>query len=115
MRPSNRPIAIERGDTYQHLVTFVDAAGDPVDVSANSYAAQVRRSVDDPDVLAAMDIDTAGAADGAVWLTIDASVTGLLEGRRDAWDLQETGPTGLVTTLLAGHADVLGDVTRDLG
>lgn len=111
MRPAVRNIAVTRGDTYQHLVTFTDAAGTPIDVSANAYAAQLRANAESPAVLAEM--ATAAGATGEVWLTIDPAVTAALAPGRRAWDLQETDGDGIVTTIMAGWADVVADVTRE--
>lgn len=111
MQPARRPIRITRGDTYQHYVTMVDADGNPANLAGCTYAAQLRSNPTVTAVLAdfttAVDVEA-----GAVWVTLDAAVTaGLPPGRR-AWDLQETGADGNVTTLVAGPADVLADVTR---
>lgn len=111
MRPAIRNIAVTRGDTYQHLVAFTDADGAPVDLTGYTYAAQLRANPESPDILATM--DTSAGATGEVWLTIDPDVTALLVPGRRAWDLQETDPDGIVTTLLAGAADVVADVTRE--
>lgn len=113
MRPAKRNIALVRGDDYRHMVTFTDEAGDPLDVSAKSYAAQVRAHPDDAAILADFTVDDAGAATGTIWLTIDAATTALLAVGRRAWDIQETDGDGFVTTLMGGAVDVLADVTRE--
>lgn len=111
MRPAVRNIAVTRGDTYQHLVTFTDAAGDPLDITANTYTAQLRANPESLAVLAEMTA-TAGAT-GEVWLTIDPAVTADLVPGRRTWDLQEVDGDGIVTTIMAGWADVVADVTRE--
>lgn len=112
MRPATRNIALVRGDTYQHLVTFTDEAGDPVDITDYTYTAQVRTHPNSDDVLVAMDTLVDGPA-GTVWLTIDAADTDDLDPGRRAWDLEETAD-GIVTTIMAGWVDVLADTTRSV-
>lgn len=113
MRPPTRNIAVTRGDDYQHLVTFTDAAGLPVDVTGRTYTAQIRAGTESPAVLATFTCAIATPPeDGAVWVTLDdADTAGLTPGRR-AWDLQEDN-AGVITTVLAGWCDVVGDVTRE--
>lgn len=111
MRPAYRPITVYRGDTYTHHVTLTDGDGTPIDITGYTYTAQLRASPESPDVLADATTSVNGPT-GEVWVTIDAAVTATLHPGRRRWDLQQDDD-GVITTILAGPADVVGDVTRE--
>lgn len=112
-RPKLRPITVYRGDTYQHHLTFQDGDGDPIDLTGYTFTAQVRTGPEYDDVLAAMDV-TVSALTGEVWLVILPAVTAVLEPGRRTWDVQQVDGDDVVTTLLTGPCDVMGDVTREV-
>jgi hypothetical protein len=119
---AQRNLSIYRGDDYSHEVTVLHSeasaadlpgidAGDPVDLSDRTWAAQIRRAPDGPDPVA-FTVDPASAADGVLLLTLTAAQTTTLP-RAGVWDLEGTYTAdGLVETLLAGSVVCTRDVTR---
>lgn len=110
MKPAAWTISVMRGDNFGFDVVFTDDAGTPINITGYTYTAQIRASPDDVTVLATMTATVNGPA-GKVALDIPAATTATLIPGRRVWDLQETA-AGIVTTMLAGPADVLADVTR---
>lgn len=110
--PGPRDISIYRGDDYPHAVTFTDAAGAPLDVSAYAFTAQIRSlsqgGTGEP--LAEFTIDDSQAATGIVVLSLAATETADLAA--GYWDLQADDGT-TVSTWLAGRVSVSGDVTHE--
>jgi hypothetical protein len=119
---AQRNIALYRGDDYSHVVTVVHSevsaadlddveAGDPVDLSDRTWAAQIRRSPDSP-LLVAFVVDDSDAADGVLLLALTGTQTTTLP-TRGSWDLEGTYTAdGYVDTLLAGEVTVTRDVTK---
>lgn len=109
--PANYLLALRAGDTETLSVTLQDSAGDPINISGRSYAAQVRATADSSTVLATFSCSITNAAAGTFACTLTATQTAALAAGGGVWDLQETyGAT--VTTLLAGSVTIAQDVTR---
>jgi hypothetical protein len=116
---ATRALSIYRGDDYTHRMTFVHSAesaaevegveaGDPVDLSDRTWAAQWRRHADSDDAVAFV-ID---ASAGVLLASLTGAVTADLP-TKGVWDLQGTYiADGLVETLLAGPVTCTKDVTR---
>jgi hypothetical protein len=111
LRPARLDYRISRGDDFADVVTIKEGGPPavPVDVSARTYAAQVRRTPGG-DVVAQMAIDMTSAASGEVGYSIADAVTATMGGEY-VWDFpQDTG--GVVRTLMGGKFIVDADVTR---
>ena len=110
---ARRDIAIYQGDTYGHILTVTDDATPPVatDVSARTFAAQLRRYPQDSTVAAQFAVDMSNASTGVVGLSLTAVQTAALTGGVYSWDVHMiTGSS--VLTLFAGEAVVTAEVTR---
>lgn len=85
--------------------------GPALDLSTDTFQAQVRPHADSTVVKATFTMGTADAADGLLTATIATTAMAALAIGRYYWDLQRT-VAGAKRTLLAGAFIVLGDVTR---
>lgn len=116
--PVELDLEIYRGDTYRLRVTNTDAAGNPIDLSGRTFAAQIRPSYDSEQDVIDFATDDSEAVDGIVTIKLTAAQTAVLPTPAGGvWDLQSTDPTGdngdpLVETLAAGKICVTKDVTR---
>lgn len=117
VRPLDRAPALKRHDTWATEIRLMTngATPTPRDVSALSYAAQIR---EEPVVtgvatgapLAEMDVDMTDAATGVLVLRLTSDQTRDLPSA-GFWDLQQDDG-GTLTTLIAGKIVVVDDVTR---
>jgi hypothetical protein len=107
--PAKLNYTIVRGDDFADQVTIKEG-GVAVDVSARTFTAQVRSSVDATTVIATMTIDMSSAASGVVGYSIADTVTDDLSGSY-VWDFQQD-TAGVIRTLMGGAFVVLKDVTR---
>lgn len=102
-----------RGDTFVKRVTIQDASGGVLDVSAWTFAGQVRADPDDPDPpLAEFTFDLADAEQGTIELTLAAADTETFTTRFVAYDIQATTDEDQVRTILFGRLNIIPDVTR---
>jgi hypothetical protein len=108
--PATRDISIYRGDDYEHVIIF-RAGGNPLDVSGETFQAQVRASPsrDSGLALATFTVDDSQAAVGIVIISLPKATTGSLPNGH--WDLQVDNGTRQVTWL-RGAVEVEGDVTH---
>lgn len=119
--PEDLPLSIYCGDRWEHPFHFVDEAGDPVDVSGYSWAAQVRTSQTASSAEADFSFDTTDAVTGVVVMYLTKADTAALltpgEGKSSkslTWDLQRTliADPEQVRTLYSGAVTVTLDRTR---
>lgn len=108
--PARLDIKLWRGDTVLVPVQIKES-GAPANVTGRTYKAQVRREADGP-VVASFTVDSTAAATGVIGLNLNASTTEALAPGSYIWDLEQK-TAGSVRTLLAGHVEVRGDVSRD--
>lgn len=115
--PGKYDFAAYRGDTKEWTIAFADDSTPPapVDMSAWSWEAQIRSTLDEPtSVLATLTVDATAAATGSLTLTLPATESANLvtdQGKATYyWDLQGTDGS-VVKTWLAGKVKVTGDVT----
>jgi hypothetical protein len=101
-----------RGDTPKAVRVTVKAGGDPVDLTGSSFAAQVRRFPDSPDVLVDLPVVVDDPETGVVRVVPTDEHARDLGVREAAWDLEWTDTAGRVLTLVAGAVTVTADVTR---
>ena len=107
--PATYDLTAYRGDSFTRRFTFVDALDAPIDMSAGTWAAQIRTHTA---AAAAVDfdVDVSSAATGIVAISLDPTTTAtVVEG---VWDLQHTIDASTVDTVLEGAFCVSGDVTR---
>jgi hypothetical protein len=109
--PGTRNLDIYRGDDFAHTVTFEDDTGAPINVSARTFASQLRRYPDTTVIAATFGVNMAGAATGVVVFTLADTVTSTLDAGPYVYDVQQTD-SGTVATMLAGDVTVAADVTR---
>jgi phage tail sheath gpL-like len=100
-------LAIYQGDDFTLTLTVTDPAGNPLDLSASTIAAQIR-AAPGADVAATF---TVSVATNVVTLTLPHAQTAALAGS-GVWDVQSTDPAGHVLTLAAGVVTVVADVTE---
>lgn len=103
-----RDLSFTRGDSWVHVVRFIDAAGDPLDVSAFTWAAQVRKRWSSS-LVAEFDVSVAGNGTD-VTLRLDPPASEVEPGKY-RWDLERRS-NGSPLTVLAGEIVVQGDITR---
>lgn len=112
--PAGKAGAIVRGDTYVHLFTFTNADESPFEIEG-TVAAQLRTArltggtADSP--TASFTVAVGDPETNEVTISLTAAQTLALPTTPLFWDLQQT-VSGVVTTLVAGKAKVLDDVTR---
>lgn len=107
--PARRDLNVYRGDTWTHEVRFVDSAENPIDVSAWTFASQVRRKWDG-DIVIPFSVNAANASSGVVVFSVAAPDTDIDPGRY-RYDVERT-QSGVVQTLVAGRLTVTGDITQ---
>lgn len=103
-------LCIYQGDDYAALVTVLNANGTPADLTGYVVQAQIRRNTADVETEIAATINTLVSVN-TITLAIPHDVTATLNGKY-VWDLQLTSEAGMVTTILAGKANVTAEVTR---
>lgn len=109
--PAEVTLTQTRGDSWSLTVTFTDDGDYPVDVSADSWRAEIKARPDDTTALAEWTIDDTDAADGILVLTLSAADSADLPARVLHFDIEAT--TGdMVRTWLVGTTDVVADVSR---
>lgn len=108
--PATRNLTMYQGDAYDHVVTVTDDANpaQPVDLSAGTFRAQIRRKISSTDVLASFTIDTTDAADGILVCSLSKAETATLPASC-VYDLEDTT---LGFTYLKGSITVEREVSR---
>lgn len=109
LRPEKLNVKMARGDTAAPPILIRTPAGEAVDLTGRTFAAQIRRAVGAATAVD-VDVDTTEGADGILILRVDEDVTETLTGEY-VWDLQQT-LGGTVRTLLKGTWVFDADVTR---
>lgn len=109
LRPGKLNVKSSRGDTVA-LPVVISELGAAADLTGRTYLCQIRRTKPG-DVIADVDVDTTGAATGALVLRIDSADTEALSGDY-VWDLEQTIGDN-PRTILAGKWTFEPDVTRE--
>jgi len=107
--PARRDLEFYRSDTWTHEVRFVDVDDNPVDVSAWSFASQVRRRTSS-DLIVSFQVDSSLASTGTIVFTVQAPLTDIEAGRY-RYDVERT-QGNVVQTVVQGGVVVSGDITR---
>lgn len=106
--------AIVRGDTYVHVFTFTNDDDTPYEITGTVLAqlrtARVTGATADAPT-ASFSVAVGGVDDNEVTISLTSAQTLALPTVPLFWDMQQD-VAGVVTTLLAGKAKVLDDVTR---
>lgn len=103
-------LQIYQGDTPAWNVTVLADSGSPANIAGYTARAQIRRAPADADAVVAAEM-SAVVESPYVHLSLTAEQTTPLTGRY-VWDLQLTGPTGEVITIMYGKVAVKAEVTR---
>jgi len=104
-------LVIRIGDSKQININFKNNAGSYVNITGRTYKAQIRRTADDPNVMAEFTCVIANGAQGQLVLTLTPTQTSALRAGSAKWDLQETyGST--VNTIFKGTVAIEKDVSR---
>jgi hypothetical protein len=115
VKPAVLDLDIYRGDKYRKPFQFTTAlpiAGNEMSVAGRTYAAQIRRSKNNPDVVATFNIELTDPANGRIAISLTHEIAAALPTSKTLrWDLEETA-NGEPTTIVAGRVAVTGDVTR---
>jgi len=108
-------ITIEKGATFQRVLTWKDATGALVDLStytaramgrANDYTGALLFSLTSASGL------TLGGVAGTITMVISATATsGMTPGTNGVWDLEMISGAGVVTRLVQGKIEVSPEVT----
>lgn len=113
-------LVFEQSATFQHTVTWADAAGSPIDLTGYRIRLQVRQSpgstaklvdFDSSAPASGMSISSLGVS-GSFTITFTPAVTGALAFTGAEYDLTATSPGGVVYRLHEGKASVSPGVTR---
>ena len=105
LSPSRLDLEIYRGDDFALAVNFVDDANQPVDVTANAYAATITNI----DTGASITTATASVAGSIVTIAIGHASMASVPSRA-MWKLTENA-SGVVTTIFVGTLAVADEVT----
>lgn len=115
MAPAKQNLAIYQGDDY-FLDAVFSVGGAPFDISAWTFAAQIRKTTADADnsgdAFAEFDCTIVDGPGGRLRLFLDHAQTEAIEETAGQWDLQGTDAGGMITTLLAGAVTITKEVTR---
>jgi hypothetical protein len=117
-------INIHQGTTFRMTLSWVDPAGDPIDLTGYAARMQVRMRYDTPTALVSLTESagiTLGGDQGTIAVELTAVQTAAIAVARNTgvppsddyyYDLEVEAPTGEVTRLVFGVARVYREVTR---
>lgn len=110
-QPQKFDITIYRGDTCRFRVSIVDDVGDPVDVSASTWDADIRATTETAAPLASFTVTPHDASSVDLFLNAASSAALTTSAPTAVWDLEmKTGTE--VRTVLAGVVTIVRDVSR---
>jgi len=102
---------IDQGTDFSITVDVTDSAGDILELSDYTAAAQIRKTYSSSSVSATFATSIAELA-GQVTISLTDTQTAALESGRYVYDLNITSSAGLVTRVIEGQAIVTPGVTR---
>lgn len=111
MAAAKADLNIYQGDDYAAVVSVLNEDMSAADLDGYAAQAQIRADVADKAPVVVIDMVTAIESPNIVKLSVPHGQTASLEGRY-SWDLQLVGPSGDITTVLAGKVIVTQEVTR---
>lgn len=102
---------IDQGTDFSVTVDVTDTAGDILELSGYTAAAQIRKTYSSSSVSATFSTSIAEIA-GQVTISLTDTQTTALESGRYVYDLNITSAAGVVTRVIEGQAIVTPGVTR---
>lgn len=115
MPAGKQNITVERGATFETVVTWRDSNGNPVNITSYTARMQCRRSVEADDTLFSLTDAaglTLGGTAGTITVSLTAAETTAIEAASGVYDLELVSPGGVVTRLLEGAVTFSPEVTR---
>ena len=103
-------ITIDQGATYSTSIDVTDDAGDAVDLTGYTGAAQMRKHYTSTNAHS-FTVSIANAS-GVVTLSMNAAVTGNISPGRYVYDCELTDGDGTVSRLIEGIVTITPQVTR---
>jgi len=108
---AERNIEIYQGDTYTHQLSLKNSANAVINISARSYAGQIRKKRTSTTITSTFTTEITDGANGVVVFSLLPAATANIAAGTYVYDFQETNGA-VVTTLLTGNVAVTGEVTR---
>jgi len=112
----NFPLCCYQGATFVQELYYVDADDNAIVITGATARMQVRRTVENEDVLIELSTEDGSivvdGANGGITLTITASDTEDLPSGEWVYDLFVTLPSNAIMRFLAGSFEVVERVTR---
>ena len=110
-------IVIEQGATFNPVLTYSDAVGDPIDLTGYDARMQIRLKKSDPDPPADELTVTnggivLGGAAGTITLIMTDTATAAITYKSAVYDLEIISGSGIVTRLVEGGVSVSKEPTR---
>jgi len=102
---------IDQGTDFSITVDVTDSAGDILELSDYTAAAQIRKTYSSSTVSATFATSIAELA-GQVTISLTDTQTAALEAGRYVYDLNITSAAGVVTRVIEGQAIITPGVTR---
>jgi D-Tyr-tRNAtyr deacylase len=102
---------IDQGTDFSITVDVTDSAGETLDLSNYTAAAQIRKTYSSSTVSATFATSIAELA-GQVTISLTDTQTSAIEAGRYVYDLNITSAAGVVTRVIEGQAIVTPGVTR---
>lgn len=103
-------LEIYRGDSGSFIMTVTDSDGNPMDVTAADWLAEIRTTQDTPTVITEMNVSPISGQPSQVKVSIAPGSTSTMQ-TNGVWDIQMT-LAGEVTTLLGGAVILKKDVSK---
>lgn len=113
-RPLRYDMCVYRGDSGAFRVTVTDSDGNPVNVSAATWDADIRERHDESELASLTVIPVPGQPSQVDVVLSAAASASLPVGGPWVWDLEMT-LGGTVQTLIGGQVTVTADVSREYG
>lgn len=105
-------LTIEQGASFSKRITLTDEGGQPIDVSLDTFAGQVRKRHQSGVAQATFAITIINGVGGELVVELSAGETAAMESGDSVYDIEWTKANGAVTRLLEGNALVTPEVTR---
>jgi len=102
-------LIIDQGTDFSTTINVTDDAGDAVDLSTYTAAAQIRKHYTSTNSTA---FSVTASSLGVVTLTMNNSITANLTAGRYVYDCELTDGSGTVSRLVEGIVTVTPEVTR---
>ena len=116
MSAADYDLCIDQGATYERVLTWKQADGNPVNLEGYTARMLIRRNKSAPDVIAEATTENGyialGGDAGTITLTLPATLTETFVFRRGVYDMVLVSAGGQVTRLLEGGVTVSREVTR---